>query len=104
MNGKFLLDKMDLIAPEFIEAADKAKKKKPIKWRYWAALAACLAVSVVSGVIMAVSPDEGAGAVAVSQDAASLFSEGGVLLILFVASIVAALAIAALLIKEKDEK
>ena len=103
MDGKKLLGKMDLIAPEFIEAADKAKKKKPIKWQYWTAMAACLAVSVVSGVMMAVSPDEETGIAAVSQNAASLFSEGGVLLILLAASLLAALAIAALIIKDKRE-
>ncbi len=95
---------MELIAPEFIEAADKPRKKKPIKWQYPTALAACLAVSVFSGIMMAVSPDEESVIAAASPDAASLFSEGGVMLILFAASILAALAIAALLIKDKGEK
>lgn len=103
MDGKKLLGKMELIAPEFIEAADKAKKKKPIKWQHWTALAACLAVSVLSGVLMAVDPSQAIGTAVISGDTASMFSGGGIAFILLVASLLAAIAIAALIIKDKRE-
>ncbi len=104
MNGKDLLDKMELIDPSFIEAADKKPRKRPIKWQHLTALAACLAAAVVSGVLMAVTPGDGNVIVTGTGDTASLFSEGGVLLIILVASVLTALAVAALIIKDKGEK
>ncbi|MBO6231581.1 MAG: hypothetical protein J6O50_13555 [Ruminiclostridium sp.] len=103
MNGKYLLDKMDLIDPAFIENADKKPRKKPIKWQQWTALAACLVLSVTTAVMMAVNPAEEAGIAVTGPDTASLFSEGGLLMILLAASLLAALAIAALIIKNKKE-
>ena len=96
-----MLRKMELVDPEFIETAGRLPKRKPIKWQQWTALAACLAIAVISGVMMAVDPD-GAEAVPVSgSDTASLFSTGGAMLILLAASLLGALAIIALMIKDK---
>ena len=103
MNGKYLLEKMELIDPEFIEAADKKPRKKPIKWQYWTALAACLAVAVASGVMSAVTSVGDAQVVVSPGDTASIFSGGGVFLILMIASLLASLAIAALLIKDREK-
>lgn len=104
MNGKYLLEKMELIDPEYIEAADRKPKKKPIKWQQWGALAACIAVAVFSGVLMAVSPDNGIEYTGGSGDTASLFSTGGIPLIILVAASLAALAITAVIIRNKKDK
>lgn len=56
MNGNELLDKMSLIDPMYIEAAEQAAPGKNKIWMKWAALAACvcviaLAASVLPGAI-----------------------------------------------------
>lgn len=103
MNGKYLLGKMELIDPAYIEAADKKPEKKPIMWQRWTALAACITVAVISGTIMVISPDNGVGTVDSGGDTASLFSNGGIPLIIFVASSLAAIAVAAVMIKKKKK-
>ena len=46
MRGNELLDKMELVDPAYVEAADgKPKKKRP--WPKWVALAACLCLIVL---------------------------------------------------------
>ncbi|MBR6772567.1 MAG: hypothetical protein IKM29_04135 [Clostridia bacterium] len=51
MRGKDLLDKMELVDPTFVEAADKPQNKKlrPLKWF---AIAACLALAVSAGILL----------------------------------------------------
>ena len=45
MRGTELLDKMDLIDPDYVEAADSVHKKKKSGWQKWGAAAACIAVA-----------------------------------------------------------
>ena len=42
MRGNELLDKMELIDPSFVEAADKKNRKKHVAWMKWGVAAACL--------------------------------------------------------------
>lgn len=42
MRGNELLEKMDLIDPAFVEAADRQPGRKKVIWVRWAATAACL--------------------------------------------------------------
>ena len=42
MRGNELLDKMELIDPAYIEAADAAPNKRKSAWAKWGAAAACL--------------------------------------------------------------
>ena len=42
MRGNELLDKMELIDPSFVEAADKMNRKKHVAWMKWGVAAACL--------------------------------------------------------------
>ena len=42
MRGNELLDKMELIDPAYIEAADTAPNKRKSVWAKWGTLAACL--------------------------------------------------------------
>lgn len=97
---------MELIDPEYIEAAEKVprKKKQPVMWPQWTALAACLAIMVLSGVVAVISPDTGTVINVSSEDTASLFSGGGAALITLAASALAALAIVAVIIKKKKNK
>ncbi len=46
MNGNELLEKMDLIDPAYIIAADPAPKKKNASWIKWGAVAACICLVV----------------------------------------------------------
>lgn len=52
MRGNEFLDKMGLIDPAYVEAADAKPKKKKGVWVKWGAMAACLCL-VVAGVLMA---------------------------------------------------
>lgn len=45
MRGTDLLDKMDLIDPAYVEAADSVHKKKKSSWQKWGTAAACIAVA-----------------------------------------------------------
>lgn len=47
MNGHELLDKIGLIDPAYIEAAEAPPKKKKVVWVKWGALAACLCFAFV---------------------------------------------------------
>lgn len=56
MRGNEFLDKMELIDPAYIEAADAAPKVKRTVWTSWrAAMAACLCLVLLAGTAMAVS-------------------------------------------------
>ena len=57
MNGNDFLDKMELIDPANVEAADKAPKKKRAAWLKWGAVAACLCVA--AAIVVAVVPQRG---------------------------------------------
>ena len=46
MKGSQLLDKMELIHPAYIEAAEKRLPEKKKKWLGWGAIAACLCLSL----------------------------------------------------------
>ena len=43
MRGNEFLDKMELIDPAYVEAADATPKKKKSVWVKWGAVAACFA-------------------------------------------------------------
>ena len=47
MNGNDFLDKMELIDPAYVEAADETPKKKRVAWLKWGAVAACLCVCLL---------------------------------------------------------
>lgn len=57
MNGNDFLDKMELIDPAYVEAADEVPKKKRVAWLKWGAVAACLCVA--AGIVLAVVPQRG---------------------------------------------
>lgn len=58
MRGDGLLDKMELIDAEYVEAADMQVARKPRNWVKWVAVAACL---VVVAVVVAVATTHGNG-------------------------------------------
>ena len=51
MRGKELLEKMELIDPAYVEAAEAKPRKKKGVWLKWGAMVACLCI-VISAVIM----------------------------------------------------
>lgn len=59
MKGNEFLDKMELIDPAYVEAADTKQKKKKNIWVKWGAMAACLALVFIAsfGTALAVNAD-----------------------------------------------
>lgn len=49
MRGNDFLDKMELIDPAYVEAADAMPKKTRISWIKWGAAAACFSLTVFTG-------------------------------------------------------
>lgn len=56
MRGNELLDKMGLVDPKFVEAADTLPQRRSVIWVKWAALAACLGL-VIAGLAVHGMPD-----------------------------------------------
>lgn len=50
MRGEELLRQMELVEPEYVEAADMAKGYGKQRWIGWSALAACLCVAIIGAV------------------------------------------------------
>ena len=50
MRGNNFLEKMELIDPAYVEAADTVPKRKEITWIKWGAIAACLALVIHAGI------------------------------------------------------
>ena len=48
MKGNEFLDKMELIDPAYVEAADAKPKRRKIAWVKWGAMAACFCLVVAS--------------------------------------------------------
>lgn len=62
MRGNEFLDKMELIDPAYIEAADAAPKAKRTAWTLWrAAMAACLCLVLLAGTAAAAAVISGSG-------------------------------------------
>ena len=57
MRGNEFLDKMVLIDPTYVEAADVTPKKKKSNWVKWGAAAACFAVTVIAGAMLLLPDD-----------------------------------------------
>lgn len=55
MRGGELLDKMELVDPAYVAAADRPPQLHKIRWRTWASIAACLALAVVSAAVIRMS-------------------------------------------------
>lgn len=52
MNGNEFLDKMELVDPAYVEAADTAPKKKKGAWLRWGAIAACLCAVAAGALVL----------------------------------------------------
>ena len=51
MRGGELLDKMELVDPAYVAAADCAPKLRKVPWKAWSAVAACLLLAAISAVV-----------------------------------------------------
>lgn len=64
MRGNELLDKMELIDPAYVEAAEAKQKKRNNIWVKWGAMAACLCFVIMGTMILRPSaplPNDGTG-------------------------------------------
>lgn len=52
MRGDELLDKMELIDPAYVEAAEEKPGRRRLSWVKWGGIAACLAVVVLAGAFL----------------------------------------------------
>ena len=100
VNGKQLLEKMDLVDPKFIEDADKLPRRKPIMWQAWFAAAACLALTVLSGFMLAATSGDAYIPVESPGETASIFG-GALPLVLLGVSLLAAVGIIAYIFKKR---
>lgn len=55
MRGGELLDKMELVDPAYVAAADRPPKLQKVRWKTWASIAACLTLAVVSVAVVRMS-------------------------------------------------
>lgn len=55
MRGGELLDKMELVDPAYVAAADRPPQLRRVRWKAWASVAACLALAVVSVAVVRMS-------------------------------------------------
>ena len=59
MRGNEFLDKMGLIDPAYVEAADAKMNKKKSSWIKWGAVAACFAVMILAGTMLLTQDESG---------------------------------------------
>ena len=59
MRGNEFLDKMGLIAPAYVEAADAKMNKKKSSWIKWGTIAACFAVMILAGTMLLTQDESG---------------------------------------------
>lgn len=52
MRGGELLDKMELVDPAYVAAADRPPQLRRVRWKAWASIAACLALLVGSAAVV----------------------------------------------------
>ena len=85
MRGDELLDKMELVDAEYVEAADVRVTRKRAAWVKWVAVAACLVVAVVVAVALLTNGSDGGelvlsdrstAKVTVGVDGEEAFSDG----------------------------
>lgn len=74
MRGNEFLDKMELIAPAYVEAADAKPKKKKNVWIKWGMMAACLCFAIVGTMIWRQSTptNNDAPGITVSEDGVTI--------------------------------
>ena len=51
MRGREMLDSIENLNPAYIEAAAEKPKAKKAGWRKWGAMAACLCLGLVGGIL-----------------------------------------------------
>ena len=106
MKGKILLEKMELIDPELIEAADKQPDIRSVKImkRLAAALAACIVLTLFSGIMMLSSGGGFVHPEVSSPDSASVFGGGTVYTVIFGASLLLTAGISGVMIHRSRKK
>lgn len=58
MRGSELLDKMELMDPKYVEAAEEKPMRGKNRWLKWGAVAACLAIPVLAGILGSRTKDD----------------------------------------------
>lgn len=80
MRGNEFLDKMGLIDPAYVEAADAKMNKKKSSWIKWGAVAACFAVMILAGTRLLPEDESRANPdlpmLSISESAAAMGYEG----------------------------
>lgn len=80
MRGNEFLDKMELIDPAYVEAADATPKKKKSVWVKWGAVAACFALMIFAGTRILPQDEPGLNSdlpmLSISENTAAMGYEG----------------------------
>ena len=108
MDGKKLLEKMELIDPGYIEEADSkddaGRKPLLVMKRLTAALAACIVIMLISGTVMLANGESLAVPANVNSSTGSMFGSGAVSAIVFGTSLFAVIGISAVMASKKNKK
>ncbi len=100
-EGEILLEKMELIDPAYIDAADRMPERLPVPKHNFAFLAACILIAVVSGAMMLVSPAE---MTRITETGAASVFGGDVRMAVFAVSLLAAAADCGIIYKKTRRK
>ena len=112
MDEMDILEWTDMIDAEYIQESFEMHSKEGagsrivrVKWWYYAGLAACLAISLLSGALLAVGGFAGGSEVSQDENLATAISQNGriILAVLFLALVIAG-AFLFLIIREKRGK
>ncbi|HIZ55289.1 MAG TPA: hypothetical protein H9671_03675 [Firmicutes bacterium] len=80
MRGNEFLDKMELIDPAYVEAADAKPNRKKYSWIKWGAVAACFAVMVLAGTRLLLQDESGLNSdlpmLSISENTSAMGYEG----------------------------
>ena len=108
MDGKKLLEKMELIDPGYIEEADSkddaGRKPLLVMKRLTAALAACIVIMLISGTVMLSDGGIINSNIEINSNIGSIFGSGAVSAVVFGASLLAVIGISAAMISKKNKR
>ena len=106
MNELDMMEFMDMIEPKYIQESYethlKGGSKQIVRWWYYAGLAACLAISILSGTLLAVGGLSGGSDMIDDSNLATVAgTNGSLIVVIMLLALVAAGAFLYLIIRKK---
>ena len=102
MDNFEFLEKMDLVDMDMVEHAAERPRRKHVRWTYYASLAACFGVIVMSGILFAFSDKNEKMTGTVEPGVASMVSSTAMLWIMIgAAALVVAIILIVVIVKKR---